>query len=100
MSKHDQMNALEVRLGRLLRAGVVLSTLALGAGLAVALLIGAGAVATNLLSLGILLLIGTPVARVVVSSFEYAHRREWTFTLLTLVVLGELIASIVAAFRG
>jgi len=90
---------MELQLGRLLRAGVVLSTAALSAGLALSLAAGPSALATNLLTLGVLLLIGTPVARVVVSSVAYARRRDWTFALLTLVVLGELIASIVAATR-
>ena len=46
------------------------------------------------------MLIATPFARVAVSTILYAVRRDWTFLLLTLVVLGELIAGIVAAFRG
>jgi uncharacterized membrane protein len=96
----DEVDVLERQLGRLLRAGVVLSSLALGVGLVVALVFGAGTAATNLLTLGVLLLIGTPVARVVVSSIAYARRRDWTFTLLTLIVLSELIASIVAAMRA
>jgi len=100
MSERDQMDGLEKDLGRLLRAGVTLSTLALGAGLATALISGSGSVATTLLSFGVILLIGTPFARVVVSSIAYARRRDWTFMALTLVVLAELVASIVAAARG
>ena len=100
MNDRDQVDVLELQLGRLLRAGVVLSSLALGVGLVVALAFGPGAAATNLLTLGVLLLIGTPVARVVVSSISYARRRDWMFTLLTLIVLSELIASIVAAMRA
>jgi uncharacterized membrane protein len=54
----------------------------------------------RLLAIGVLILIGTPLARVVVSTIAYARHRDWTFVLLTLIVLGELVASIVAAVRG
>jgi uncharacterized membrane protein len=94
------MNGLEKTLGRVLRIGVTLSTLALGAGLA-AYFVKADAVLTSvLLTTGIFVLIGTPIARVAVSSIAYAQRRDWLFVLLTLVVLGELVASIAAAMRG
>ncbi len=100
MSERDQLDELERQLGRLLRAGVTLSTLTLAAGL-IAALAGAGTgFASTLLAVGVVILIGTPIARVVVSSVAYALRRDWTFMVLTLVVLGELVASIVAAVRG
>ena len=94
------MNDLEKILGRVLRVGVTLSTLALVAGLAVAARAGGGPQATRLLTIGVLLLIATPVARVVVSALAYLQQRDWTFALLTLIVLGELIASIAAAMRS
>ena len=94
------MNDLEKTLGRVLRAGVTLSTLALVAGLAAAAFSGGGALSTRLLTVGVLILIATPVARVVVSALAYLRQRDWTFALLTLIVLGELIASIVAAIRS
>ncbi len=100
MSERDQLDELERQLGRLLRTGVTLSTLTLAAGL-IAALAGAGTgFASTLLAVGVVILIGTPIARVVVSSVAYALRRDWTFMVLTLVVLGELVASIVAAVRG
>jgi len=94
------LNDLETTLGRVLRAGVTLSTIALVAGLAVAAFAGGGPLATRFLTIGVLLLIATPVARVVVSALAYLRQRDWTFALLTLIVLGELIASIVAAIRS
>ena len=93
------MNDLEVTLSRLLRIGVTLSSLALAAGLAVAFTSGTGAVSTFLLTSGVLLLLATPIARVVVSSVGYARRREWLFMILTMIVLGELIASIAVALQ-
>jgi uncharacterized membrane protein len=93
------MNDLEKTLGRLLRIGVTLSTLALGAGLAASFLGADAAVTATLLRTGIIVLIGTPVARVAVSSMAYARNRDWIFVVLTLAVLGELVASILAAVR-
>ena len=94
------MNAIEQLLGRVLGAGVKISTAALVIGLIIAVIPGGSALGARVLGLGVVILIGTPVARVAVSTFAYAHRRDWTFTVLTLIVLGELIASIVAAVRG
>ena len=50
-----------------------------------------------LLRIGIVVLLCTPVARVVVSTVEYVVAREWNFAVLTSIVLLELIASAVAA---
>jgi uncharacterized membrane protein len=95
------MSDLEKALGRVLGIGVALSTVTLAAGLmAVAVGGSSSPLAIRLLSIGVLILIGTPVARVVVSLIAYARRHDRTFTLLALIVLGELIASIVAALRG
>jgi uncharacterized membrane protein len=90
------MTNLEKMLGHVLRGGVVASTVALIAGL-VFVAAGANVTGMRLLALGVVILIATPVARVVASTIAYAIRRDWTFTLLTAIVLGELVASIVAA---
>jgi len=92
-------DTLELTLGRVLRAGVMFSTIALAAGLLSALAVGGGRLTDVLLVTGVLTLIATPVARVLVSSLAYLRRRDWTFAVLTLIVLAELIASIVAAVR-
>jgi uncharacterized membrane protein len=49
------------------------------------------------LRIGVLVLLATPVARVLVSIVEYAQQRDWKFTLLTVIVLVELLAGAVAA---
>jgi uncharacterized membrane protein len=94
------MNDLEKTLGRVLGTGVRISTIALVAGLAAIAVSGAHILAIRLLTIGMLILIGTPLARVAVSSLAYARRREWMFMVLTLIVLAELVASIVAAVRA
>ena len=89
------MSRLETTIGVVLRAGVTASSVALAAGLALEFLNAPGA--QWLLHAGILTLLATPVARVVVSIAEYVRERDWTFTTLTAIVLVELLASAVAA---
>ena len=99
MSEPQSMKDLERVLGRLLGVGVAASSIALAAGLAAWFVLGSSTIATFLLTSGVLLLIATPIARVVVSSIGYARRRDWPFVVLTLIVLAELVASVVAAVR-
>ena len=91
------MSRLERLVGAVLRAGVWASTMSLAAGLALSLAGSAEWIASRLLRIGILVLLGTPVARVVVSMIEYFVERDWTFAVLTLSVLIELMASAAAA---
>jgi uncharacterized membrane protein len=88
---------LERSIGIVLRSGVVASSICLAVGLTLALIAGEGGLATLLLRTGIMVLLATPVARVVVSIVQYASARDWTFTLLTTIVLAELLASAAAA---
>jgi uncharacterized membrane protein len=85
-------------IGLVLRVGVTTSSVCLALGL---LLLLAGAPGSPLLlQVGLVVLLATPVARVIVSIVEYAVERDWTFTALTLIVLAELTASLVAALYG
>ena len=52
-----------------------------------------------LLNVGLVILLATPVGRVVVSVGEYALERDWVFVLLTTIVLVELVGSLIAAVR-
>jgi uncharacterized membrane protein len=88
---------LEQVIGTVLRAGVLTSSICLGVGLALSLIGATATVANTLLQVGIVVLLATPVARVLVSIVEYAQQRDWKFTLLTAIVLVELLASAVAA---
>jgi uncharacterized membrane protein len=91
------VNSLETILGRVLGVGVAASSICLALGLLLTLTTGGSGAARTLLTVGIVLLLATPIVRVAVSSAGYAHRREWLFVVLTLVVLAQLIATIVAA---
>jgi uncharacterized membrane protein len=86
---------LERLIGRVLRVGVTASIVCLTAGLLT--LFALPHVSAWLLQAGIVILILTPSARVVLSIVEYAIARDWTFTLLTSIVLLELIGGAVAA---
>lgn len=91
---------LEVTIGRVLRIGTRLSTVCLAAGLTLAIAGVAGGVARALLGAGLLILLATPGARVVVSVVGYVKVRDWLFVALTSIVLLGLAASVAAAFWG
>jgi uncharacterized membrane protein len=89
------MTRLERIVGTVLRVGVAASSACLALGL---LLTFAGGTAAGLiLQIGIVVLLVTPVARVIVSTVQYVSERDWTFATLTIIVLVELMASAVAA---
>lgn len=98
---------------RILFAGVILSSALLAFGLAIDLVhpihsgpfhpaeivtIPAGiahADAAAFIHLGVLVLMSTPMLRVIVLAFEFARDREWAFVAITLGVLFLLIVSFV-----
>jgi len=88
---------LEARLGRVLRFGVRASSLCLGGGLLVSLASSDATLGNWLMTIGLVLLMATPVARVAVSVVDYAVHRDWPFFILTGIVLLELAAGVVAA---
>jgi len=49
---------------------------------------------SNWIQFGLLLLIATPVARVAFSIFAFAAQRDWTYVVVTLIVLGILTYSL------
>jgi uncharacterized membrane protein len=48
----------------------------------------------GLIQLGVLLLIATPVARVAFSAWAFARQRDWTYVVVTLIVLAILLFSL------
>ncbi|HJS59397.1 MAG TPA: DUF1634 domain-containing protein [Vicinamibacteria bacterium] len=73
--------------------------------LTVGLMLSAGLLTYGLLSSapalqwGILLLLLTPVARVVVLTVGLFHERDWLFGVLSLFILGVLAASMLVGAR-
>ncbi|MBE9003112.1 DUF1634 domain-containing protein [Nostoc sp. LEGE 12447] len=51
-----------------------------------------------IIQLGILLLIATPIIRVIISFFAFLTLRIWSFVLITLLVLTSLIYSLVGGY--
>jgi uncharacterized membrane protein len=91
-----ESDRLERTIGVVLRAGVTISSICLAAGLIMAIVRGPGP-ADTLLAAGVIILLATPVARVLISIVEYVREHDWTFVVLTAIVLIELMASAVAA---
>jgi uncharacterized membrane protein len=99
MQEPDPFARLEDILGRLLFTGVAVSAAVLLAGLAVFLIAGGTIVADRVLASGLVLLMATPVLRVVVSVAEYVRMRDWFFVCTTLAVLAQLVVTLVYALR-
>ena len=51
----------------------------------------------GLIQLGLLVLIATPVARVIFSVFAFLYEKDWTYVTVTLLVLGLLLYSLLGA---
>lgn len=88
---------LERILGRLLVTGLTAAAICLAAGLLLYLARPDGAVAAHVLNAGLVVLMATPILRVLVSVVEYARMRDWLFMVTTMVVLGVLAATVVFA---
>ena len=97
----DSLAALETRLGRLFVAGLTISASALAIGLVVYLLLPNSPAAPLLLTAGLVILMATPLLRVLVSIIEYVRLGDWFFVTTTVIVLVELsVAMIYALTRG
>jgi uncharacterized membrane protein len=89
---------LETTIGEVLRFGTITSSTMFAIGLVMTVVGYQPVVAQLLLATGLVILLATPPARVVVSVIEYVRERDWTFVLLTGIVLLALAGSVVAAY--
>jgi uncharacterized membrane protein len=85
-------------IGEVLRFGTITSSTMFAIGLVMTVVMYQTAVARLLLETGLIILLATPPARVVVSVIEYIRERDWIFVVLTLIVLLALAGSVVAAY--
>jgi len=92
------MQRLETTIGEVLRFGTITSSTMFAIGLVMTVVGYQPAVARLLLATGLVILLATPPARVVVSVIEYVREQDWTFVLLTGIVLLALAGSVVAAY--
>jgi uncharacterized membrane protein len=83
---------LEAVLGWVLRVGVGLAALVSAVGLGLFLSGGSG---LPLMRLGLIILVATPMARVVFSALAFAVGRDHLFLAMTLVVLALLVIGFV-----
>lgn len=91
ITSDESLDRLESRLGILLQAGVLSSAVCLGLGLVTWFTAGATAFSGGALTLGLLILMATPILRVLVSLVAYIRMRDWFFvgtTVAVFVLLG------------
>ena len=100
MTDAPDTGRLERILGVVLRFGAVISTSLLAVGLILSLSSPSVPLGPLLMSAGLLILMATPVARVVASVIGYAAERDWTFLVLTATVLVILLGSLLVALNG
>jgi uncharacterized membrane protein len=93
----DALSTLEHKLGRLLVTGVIVSAVLLALGLVFWLWHPGAQTAGWLLNAGLVVLMATPIVRVIVSVAEYIRLREWFFVFVTLAVLAELTVTVAVA---
>jgi uncharacterized membrane protein len=98
-ARHDSLAVLEQRLGRLFIVGLSISAVALAVGLASYLVFPQATVPVLLLDGGLLVLMATPLLRVVVSIVEYIRLGDWFFVTTTVIVLIELSVTMIYALR-
>jgi len=95
----ESLERLERHLGRLFMIGLSLSAAALVCGLTLFLFAPNAPSRTWFLNAGLVILMATPIVRVMVSVVEYVKMRDWFFVIATLVVLAELSVTMIYALR-
>lgn len=98
-ASEQQVQQFERVAARALGIGVVVSATFLLVGL-LAWSLGQQRWATLVLDAGLVVLMATPAARVVVSLVEYLRARDWFFVLTTLGVLLILVGTVISAVHA
>ena len=94
----DSLDRLERSLGRLLQAGVFSSAACLAVGLVAWMTAGPSSAATLALTIGLVILMATPILRVVVSLVAYVRMRDWFFVTTTITVFVLLAVTVTLAW--
>ncbi|HYT67386.1 MAG TPA: DUF1634 domain-containing protein [Vicinamibacterales bacterium] len=99
MRTPDQsLDRLERKLGWVLHAGVLSAALCLAFGLVAWMASGTTTLSNGALTLGLLVLMATPIMRVLVSLVAYVRMRDWFFVLTTIVVFVLLGVTVTLAW--
>jgi len=93
MTDEAAIERLEVSLGRLLRAGIMSAAVLMTAGLVLWMANGPQTLATPSITTGVIILMITPLARVIASLIVYARMRDWFFLATTVAVFVVLVAA-------
>jgi uncharacterized membrane protein len=91
--KRGETAAIELILARLLRIGSLFAAALLGAGI-LAMVLGQTGFAPKLITAGLLVLLGTPVLRVLVAAVIFVREKDWHFAFFSLVGLCALAAGV------
>jgi uncharacterized membrane protein len=98
MTSAESLDRLEHRLGVLLKAGVLSSAASLAIGLATWFAAGPTTFSNGALTFGLLILMATPILRVVVSLVAYIRMRDWFFVGTTVAVFVLLAITVLLAW--
>ena len=93
----SSIDRLETQVGRLLNAGVLTSASLLALGLFVSEATPWQHPGSTILRIGLIILMATPILRVIVSLIEYWQMRDWFFVATTLAVLAVLLTTVATA---
>lgn len=114
----QEMNNIELIIGKILRIGVIISVAVMIIGLLMLMIEGNGGYSANqfptsfkaigqgllalkpdaVLMLGVFLLILTPVLRVVVSIYAFFKEHDYLYTYITMFVLIILLGAMIAGY--
>jgi uncharacterized membrane protein len=89
--KRGETEAIELVLARLLRIGSLIAAALLAVGI-LAMVLGQTDFAPKLITAGLLVLLCTPVMRVLVAAVIFVREKDWHFAFFSLVVLCALAA--------
>lgn len=88
------MNLIEDRIAIILKLGLILSSSLIGIGLASLLTGFESAWGQWLVTAGLVVLVATPILRVVMALFGYLMERDFTFVMISLSVLLILVVGV------
>ena len=84
---------IEITLARLLRIGSLIAAALIATGIGT-MLLGKEALATRLITAGLLALLATPIMRVITAGLIFVRQKDWRFACFCLVVICALAAGI------
>lgn len=84
---------IEVILARLLRIGSAVAAILLATGMT-AMFLSGSSFASGLITAGLVVLLATPVMRVLAAGLVFLRERDWLFSLFCLIVLCSLAAGV------